>query len=491
MRPIASFVLAAGLLCWSQAAFAQVEIPASPPVFEEPVLHNFHTAEANPAFGNTGKLELADLDGDGDLDVVAVVPGDDQLAVFLGDGTGDLAAPMFLVAPSSGVITIADVNGDNVPDLLTHDGQTIWLFLGNGDGSFQPHTTTPPVLNPSIIVAEDFDGDGHVDLVVSSGRWAAISFLAGDGTGSFGSALWYRLGISGWIAAGDLDGDGILDIAGGPSVVRGNGDGTFQAREDHGFFGNFVSGTTITDLNSDGALDLVAVHHWGGILGVILGNGDGTFQTSATYAGGGGFTSAAGDLNLDGVPDVVTADTWLGTLSVHVGTGDGTLEPRFTLASGAWGFYTLGDVGIGDLNGDGRDDLVTIAAGNPEERTTRHVGVRLNATTRSIDIKPGSDPNSINVNSEGVIPVAILSTASFDASRVLVSSVMFGPDGAAPVHRGHIEDVNGDAVLDLVLHFKTTDTGIACGDSSAALTGQTIGGQAVRGADSVRPVPCE
>ena len=77
------------------------------------------------------------------------------------------------------------------------------------------------------------------------------------------------------------------------------------------------------------------------------------------------------------------------------------------------------------------------------------------------------------------------------SSSVLASSVGFGPAEAQAVHGGHIQDVNGDGILDLVLHFRTQETGIACGDTSAALTGETSGGLAVEGDDSVRTVGCK
>lgn len=110
----------------------------------------------------------------------------------------------------------------------------------------------------------------------------------------------------------------------------------------------------------------------------------------------------------------------------------------------------------------------------------------------SIDIKPGSFPNSINPKSEGVIPVAILSTDTFDATTVDPSTVKFGPDEASVAHRGgHREDVNGDGKKDLVLHFPTQDTGIACGDTSASLNGKTFSGQAIAGSDSIRTVGCK
>jgi hypothetical protein len=108
-----------------------------------------------------------------------------------------------------------------------------------------------------------------------------------------------------------------------------------------------------------------------------------------------------------------------------------------------------------------------------------------------IDIKPGSDPNSINPKSKGNIPVAILTTGDFDATTVDPLSVEFGPDGATESHgRGHIEDVDGDGDDDLVLHFRTQDTGIQCGDTSASLTGETFGGQAIEGSDSINTVGC-
>ena len=109
-----------------------------------------------------------------------------------------------------------------------------------------------------------------------------------------------------------------------------------------------------------------------------------------------------------------------------------------------------------------------------------------------IDIKPGSFPNSINPRSKGVIPVAILTTATFDATTVDPLSVKFGPAGATESHgRGHIEDVDGDGDQDLVLHFRTQDTGIQCGYTSASLTGNTFDGAEIQGSDLIRTVGCK
>ena len=69
-------------------------------------------------------------------------------------------------------------------------------------------------------------------------------------------------------------------------------------------------------------------------------------------------------------------------------------------------------------------------------------------------------------------------------------TVMFGPNGASPVHGGHVENVNGDGLDDMVFHFKVSDTGIACGATDATLTGETFGGQAITGTDAVKTVGC-
>ncbi|MFW6069440.1 MAG: PKD domain-containing protein [bacterium] len=110
----------------------------------------------------------------------------------------------------------------------------------------------------------------------------------------------------------------------------------------------------------------------------------------------------------------------------------------------------------------------------------------------SIDIKPGSDPNTINCNApRTIIPVAILTTADFDALTVDHTSVLF--EGASEIHKDrktgeltrHEEDVDHDGDLDLVFHFRLKDTTLSCSSTEATLTGLTYAGQAVEGHDSV------
>ncbi len=109
----------------------------------------------------------------------------------------------------------------------------------------------------------------------------------------------------------------------------------------------------------------------------------------------------------------------------------------------------------------------------------------------SIDIKPATFPNSINPQSKGKIPVAILTTDSFDATTVDPATVLFGPTGieTGPVQYA-AEDVDEDGDIDLVLHFVTQETGITCGTVSAALTGALFGGVRIKGSDSIETIGC-
>jgi hypothetical protein len=113
---------------------------------------------------------------------------------------------------------------------------------------------------------------------------------------------------------------------------------------------------------------------------------------------------------------------------------------------------------------------------------------------------PGVSHNTVNINPRMnyVITVGLFGSQKLDVSDVDVTTLRFGPDEAAPIHdltdlitrNDHMQDANLDGFMDLMLHFSMHDTGIACGDESARLTGNMMDGRAIEGIDSIRVVGC-
>ena len=108
----------------------------------------------------------------------------------------------------------------------------------------------------------------------------------------------------------------------------------------------------------------------------------------------------------------------------------------------------------------------------------------------SVDIKPGSYPNTINLKSNGSLPVALLGSADFDVASIDLNTVKFGKmhemDSGAQSLRSALQDINDDGFMDQVFHFKIKETGLESSDTMACLHGMTLGGEHFCGHDSVK-----
>lgn len=378
---------------------------------------------------STTDLDLADLDGDGDLDLLfASQPGDDGsgllggVEVVRGTGSGAFVAAAEPALADFGAWTFVvagDVDGDGDADAVltrpSYAKREVALLRNDGTGALTPDDTSMPMItgDPEGLVfgapvLVDVDGDGDLDLVVPvsfSNDFASDRpnlLLLNDGSGAFTvddtgrlPAIEAGADYTVTVCAGDVTGDGSPDLYLGETerqqrllVNDGSGRFTDETLDDGAGAARLpldalrAYGCKIADLDGDGDRDIVVVSDSGTDASsgnptlfddVLLRNdGAGHFTLETLPAPGGPYDSrglAVGDLDGDGYVDLIIghSDTPVPhggrALDVLLGTSAGTFEPVGGMPSWPVGIYALG---LGDLDGDGRADVVgAVAVGEP------------------------------------------------------------------------------------------------------------------------------
>ncbi|WP_426241460.1 FG-GAP-like repeat-containing protein [Nocardioides sp. LHG3406-4] len=297
-----------------------------------------------------GWLELADLDDDGDLDLVymSILAGA-AVRLNAGDGTFGPPVPVMMPANPAGLV-VRDLNGDAVLDMAVGSSSslrlTVTILLGHGDGTFAGGTPTDAGTRSSDLAAGDLDGDGDADVVLSAGPTGGSTgrVLLGNGDGTFAApATFATSGLPRSAAIGDVNGDALLDVmvaAGtGIDVLLGNGDGTLDPAVPYAA-GTAPQEVVAAELDGDDILDLAVTDPGSDTVSVLVGNGDGTFDSSVTFASGDGARGlATGDLDDDGDLDLAVSNNLADTVSVLLRT-----NPAFAAdpSSKGFGAYLVG-----------------------------------------------------------------------------------------------------------------------------------------------------
>jgi hypothetical protein len=331
--------------------------------FQAPITSSNMGTTLDPVFA-------VDVNGDGKPDLVGLGAG--GLWVFFGKGDGTFSVPgtQYPISLHGLQLVLGDFNGDHQPDILVAtqaadlvSAGSILVFLGNGDGTFRPPIISAGVVVPTSLAVGDVNGDSKVDLVLDSatpsGSSGQIMTLLGNGDGSFKApTMSGGLTSDGSLVLVDLNGDGKLDLLFSytpfTEVALGNGDGTFALK--HTYFGG---GQMVTaDFNGDGKTDIAVSNQ------MLFGNGDGSFlDNPATVVPGPGIlkTALAADFNGDGFPDIAAISD-NSTNSLYILLNDGTGQFSLAHTYPFLGTYSEQPFSLatGDLNGDGKLDLVTI-----------------------------------------------------------------------------------------------------------------------------------
>ena len=417
-----------------------------------------------------------------------------------GDGTFQTAAVYSSGGIYADAVTIADVNGDGIPDLIVADcgannqsncaGGNVGVLLGNGDGTFNAANlnSLAPYGATSVAVA-DVNGDGKPDLIVGTGSSTAglVGVLLGNGDGTFQTEVTYSSGGLSPLALAVANlGNGQFDVvvanqwtdntdtSSNVSVLVGNGNGTFNAPVSYGTGGFFPDSIVITDVNADGKVDLVvansSVGSTGGLgnVGVLLGNGDGTFGTAVAYSSGsyGAASVAVADVNGDGKPDVVVANCSSsssdcsgggGTVGMLLGNGDGTFQTAVTFGAGG---NTPFWVSVEDLNGDGKPDIVAAnCASNVCGAAPGVLGVLINTSLTTTATALTSSPNPSKFGQSVTFTATVTAQTGFDKGTPTGTVSFF--DGTTKIGTSNV-DSSGVATL--------TNSTLAVGTDSITAT---------------------
>ena len=309
----------------------------------------------------------ADVNGNGEVDLICANASDNTLLVVTNDGSGSFGSNATLNVGNGPVsVAAADVNGDGKVDLIcanTYDN-TLSVLTNNGCGNFGSNATLNVGNVPASVTAADVNGDGRLDLICANcridGTGNTLSVLTNNG-GGFVLASTLTVGTGAYrVIATDVNGDGKVDLisanqmASTLSVLTNDGNGGFALASLPSVPMGPVT-IVAADINGDGKVDLISGNANSYNILVLTNDGIGSFALSSTLNTiKSPISIATADVNGDGTLDLIYANYGDTTLTVLTNDGSGSFAHASTLVVGSYTKCVI----AADVNGDGRLDLI-------------------------------------------------------------------------------------------------------------------------------------
>jgi VCBS repeat protein len=451
-------------------------------------------------------IALADLDGNGTLDIVTSNNNSADVSVLAGDGSGGFADAVTFPAGSFPIaVAVADVTGDGHPDIVTANAGSTDVSVLAGDGAL--HFAAPQTLSigpdaePRALAVADIDGDGKTDIATANATTdgsefpppelpGSVSILIADGVGGFASAVQLSTGAgegrADSVAIADVTGDGHADLV--ASRPNANSAAVLVA-DGAGGFGDAVlfpvgvgpGPIAVADVTRDGKPDILTGNAVGSSVSVLPGDGEGGIGFDGNFAAGTyPHAVVALDLDDDGHADVATANAFSNDVSVRFGDGAGGFRPEAHFAVGT----APTSIASGDFNEDGHPDLVAADLGSGEVSILLNDGA--GGFEAALAFGVGGDfqsPYAVAVgdaNNDGHLDVATADTNVSNESISLLlgdgtgelGAAVLLPVGAAGKHTPQgivLADVTGDGNADIVTaNLYSSDLSLLVGDGTGA-----------------------
>ncbi|NUN69346.1 MAG: VCBS repeat-containing protein, partial [Bacteroidetes bacterium] len=340
-----------------------------------------------------------------------------QFVIAAGNGASFAASTDYAAGTQPNSIILADLNADGDADLVAVNSgsDNVSVRLNNGDGTFGSESLLSTGDNPSSVAAGDVDGDGDIDLVVTVTGADQLARFLNNGSGSFGSAATFSTSASPTaLSLGDIDTDGDLDVvyvaSGQGRRQSNNGSGAFS--DEYGF-SSAHAGIVVADVNNDGDLDVIYTYDNSIFSNVTVYNNSGTGVWSSLFTGSGSYTLGytptgvvVRDFNNDGYVDVVTTGLPTnGTISYLQNNQNGTFAARvdYSVATSA----QPRGLTAADVDGDG--DLDIIVANGAGDNAKLFLNNGSGVFSNGGEYATGDNPYAIasaDLNGDGLMDIA-------------------------------------------------------------------------------------